>query len=482
MVDTAKIPAIEIAVRTDPGRDPDKQVNEDAAVHAETPLGVLAVVCDGMGGHAGGKEASELAIKTIEQIVQEAPPDSVAKTVLRHAIEEANSRIWNMPTAERGLRPGSTVVAMLLSENGADIAHVGDSRIYLVHAGAVSQITRDHSMVQEMVDRNLIKAEDAAKHPDANKILRALGIAKEVEVDVRAETLPYVAGDVFILCSDGLSDLVGPTEILEIAGSHPPKQAAGQLVDLANARGGHDNITAMVIRMKASSVGRDPATIVKTVQLTATEQPIQAPPADQGSGPTGTVVSPPAFAQPQGPGTAVTPPTMPSPHGPPGVVAPPSTSAQVVDAPPQPRGAAAIPLPPARDSIPPRSRLGIYLGIALAVVAIALLGGLLYVTQTPKHKEVKLIDDEPKEAGVTPPDDDDASIDTPVTAAPPLAPPHDGGRHHHHRRDGGAGPNPSAVPTPSPSPPPPIPTAPPTAVPTAPPTPVAPLPTRGSVP
>src|SRR5688572_711337 len=102
-----------------------------------------------MGGHAGGREASELAIKTIAEI------------------EEANSRVWAMPTAEAGFRPGSTVVAVLAHEGGAEVAHVGDSRLYLVHAGAISQVTRDHSIVQQLVDHNVIKAEDAAKHPDA---------------------------------------------------------------------------------------------------------------------------------------------------------------------------------------------------------------------------------------------------------------------------------------------------------------------------
>src|SRR5690606_32756792 len=125
--------------------------------------------------------------------------------------------VWAMPTAEAGFRPGSTVVAVLVHEGGAEVAHVGDSRLYLVHAGAISQVTKDHSMVQQMVDHNLIRAEDAAKHPDANKILRALGIAKEVEVEVRPEPVAYAAGDVFVLCSDGLSDLVEPAEILQIA-------------------------------------------------------------------------------------------------------------------------------------------------------------------------------------------------------------------------------------------------------------------------
>jgi protein phosphatase len=230
-------PAAEIAVRTDPGRDPDKQVNEDSSFCKETSHGLLAVVCDGMGGHAGGKEASELAIQTIVEIVDAAPAATPPGAALKRAIEEANIRVWQMPTAEAGFRPGSTVVAALAHEEGAEIAHVGDSRLYLVHAGAISQVTRDHSMVQEMVDRNLIRAEDAPKHPDANKILRALGIAKEVEVDLRAEPLLYTAGDILVLCSDGLSDLVEPADILEIAGSHPPAQAAGRLVDLAHARG-----------------------------------------------------------------------------------------------------------------------------------------------------------------------------------------------------------------------------------------------------
>ncbi|HVH44599.1 MAG TPA: protein phosphatase 2C domain-containing protein, partial [Labilithrix sp.] len=281
-----KIPAVEIAVRTDPGRDPDKQINEDSSVQKETALGLLAVVCDGMGGHAGGREASQLAIETIVEIVEAAPAATGPGVALKRAIEEANARIWSMPTAEAGYRPGSTVVAVLAHEGGAEVAHVGDSRLYLVHAGAISQVTRDHSMVQELVDRNLIRAEDAAKHPDANKILRALGIAKEVDVDLRPEPLAFVAGDVLVLCSDGLSDLVEPAEILQLAGSHPPAQAAGQLVDLANARGGHDNITAMVVRMKSSANVREAPTLMKTMPLTA-----HAP--DPTAGPTGTLVSSP---------------------------------------------------------------------------------------------------------------------------------------------------------------------------------------------
>jgi serine/threonine protein phosphatase PrpC len=405
MSEGRKSPAFEIAVRTDPGRDPDKQVNEDAAVYKETAHGLLAVVCDGMGGHAGGKEASELAIATIVEIVEAAPAAATPRAALQRAIEEANARVWSMPTAEAGYRPGSTVVAVLVHEGGAEVAHVGDSRLYLVHAGAISQVTKDHSMVQQMIDHNLIRAEDAAKHPDANKILRALGIAKEVEVEVRPEPVAYAAGDVFVLCSDGLSDLVEPAEILQIAGTHPPAQAAGQLVDLANARGGHDNITAMVVRMKSSAT-RDHATIVKTMPFTAA--PVS--PTDPTSGPTGTVVSAPlgapAAARPAeaaggSMGTAVAPPA-------PAVVPP-------------------IPLAPPSSRVSssqgPRTPM-LALGIALAIIAVAIVLAVAYLGTRPTHRSVKVFDEDDDDAAAATktsnPDDDDAGPEPEIAPAPPL--------------------------------------------------------------
>ncbi len=428
MTTSSKIPAVEIAVRTDPGRDPDKQVNEDSSIHKETPLGLLAVVCDGMGGHAGGKEASELAIKTIVEIVEAAPPATTPALALKRAIEEANARIWSMPTVEAGFRPGSTVVAVLAHEDGAEVAHVGDSRLYLVHAGAISQVTRDHSMVQEMVDRNLIRAEDAAKHPDANKILRALGIAKDVEVDVRSEPLAYVTGDVLVLCSDGLSDLVEPAEILQIAGSHPPAQASGQLVDLANARGGHDNITAMVLRMKASARVREAPTLMKTIPLTAHA----APPADPSGGPTGTLVSapfaPPGGAPPPGAAPGAAPQGLP-PGAHPGTLPRHVESGPSVAIPPAP--------PVSRRSLDggrPRTPI-IVLGIVLAIVAVAILGAIVFVALRPSHRRVHIVHDVPREASAGA-EDDDAGPEPTIEPAPTLTAESTGRRTWHHR-DGG---------------------------------------------
>jgi serine/threonine protein phosphatase PrpC len=394
-------PAVEIAFRTDPGRDPDKQVNEDAATHVETRLGLLAIVCDGMGGHAGGKEASELAVKTIVECVQNAS-GSTAAHALKVAIEEANRRVVAMSTAESGLRPGSTVVAMIAHEGGAEVAHVGDSRMYLVHAGAISQVTKDHSMVQEMVDRNIIRAEDAATHPDANKIMRALGITGDVDVDLRAEPIAFVAGDVFVLCSDGLSDLVGPADILQVAGSHPPAQAASQLVDLANARGGHDNVTAMVIRMKTTAIVSSDAkpTLVKTVQVTQATMESPGPQrAEKPAGPVKTILASPA------PGAAAPAPLPPA----------------------QPQTIALPPLQ-APATVPPASRsdgrgkAALVVAIIAGLLAVGIAAVLIWTTHHQGRVSVPIIDGAAAPATAPPVEEDAAALAPAVTPAPTLLP------------------------------------------------------------
>ncbi|WP_394826836.1 protein phosphatase 2C domain-containing protein [Pendulispora albinea] len=291
--DERKLPVIEFAERTHPGRDPSKQINEDACGYRETTLGHLAVVCDGMGGHEGGREASQLALKTIFEVFERRPagPPSPGEPsrVLREAIEEANRQVYAIPTGDvsGSARPGATVVAVLHHGGGTEIAHAGDSRCYLIHGADIVQLTKDHSMVQQMVDAQLLTPEQAANHPDANRISRALGMKPEVEVELRPQPVPHVVGDVFVLCSDGLSDLVEPAEILRIAAS-PAAQAAGQLVDLANARGGHDNISVQVLRARESALAT-PQVLAPTLVQTAPPPPL---------GPTNTVVIPSVPAAP----------------------------------------------------------------------------------------------------------------------------------------------------------------------------------------
>jgi PPM family protein phosphatase len=265
------LPPVEYAERSHPGRDPDKQVNEDACACRETRFGHLCVVCDGMGGHAGGREAATLAVRTILESFDRAADGWTPAQVLCSAIEEANRAVHEMQTTEVAFgRPGSTVVAILMHAHGTEIAHVGDSRAYLIHHGQVSRVTRDHSLVQELLDRGLLTPEQAASHPDANRITRALGMAPKVEIDLTPQPMKQAVGDAFVLCTDGLSDLVEDHEIHAIVGGEPAVQAVVKLVDLANARGGHDNITVLVLRAQANAL--EPTTASGTVaQTTAAE-------------------------------------------------------------------------------------------------------------------------------------------------------------------------------------------------------------------
>jgi PPM family protein phosphatase len=271
------LPAVDVAERSDPGRDPAKQVNEDACGHRETPFGILAVVCDGMGGHVGGREASSAALTAIFDAFAQAAPGSSPRDVLRDAIRLANVRVRTLAVPEGGGgRPGSTVVAVLVHAAGTEVAHVGDSRVFLVQQGQVFQVTRDHSMVQEMVAAKILTPDQAAAHPDANKITRALGMAAKIDVELQRNAIAHEAGDTFVLCSDGLSDLVEPSDIVRIVGSVPPAEAVKDLVDLANARGGHDNITVVLVRPRTSAPSASAGGVAPTIVV---DNPTLRPPA-----------------------------------------------------------------------------------------------------------------------------------------------------------------------------------------------------------
>ncbi len=244
---SARAPArlLEFCGATDVGRR--RQNNEDA-IACDEALG-LAIVADGMGGHLAGEVASSLAAGEIRKLLG-AALDGQAEPAqaVRAAVEEANREIHRRAAHDPVCAGMGTTLALLLERGGnAVIAHVGDSRVYRLRGGVLEQLTADHSLVQELIDTGFLSVDEARNSANRNVITRALGIAEEVEVDLRTESLE--AGDLYLLCSDGLTDLVPDArigELLNACGS--PAAAARALVEEANANGGLDNISVILAR------------------------------------------------------------------------------------------------------------------------------------------------------------------------------------------------------------------------------------------
>ncbi|MFP8880984.1 MAG: Stp1/IreP family PP2C-type Ser/Thr phosphatase [Myxococcota bacterium] len=222
-----------------------RAVNQDVCGEFSDDLGRrLLVVADGMGGHAGGETASQLALETIGEVFGVGFDDPIE--MLRKALKGANAKIHQAGNADPELHNmGTTAVALLLGVGETiSVAHVGDSRAYRMRAGQLEQITEDHSWVEEEVRQNRLAAEDAESHRMKNVLLRSLGVAPEVDVSVMRQ--PLRPGDRFMLCSDGLWGEVRPTEISEILARSDARTAVRDLIDLANRNGGSDNVTVAV--------------------------------------------------------------------------------------------------------------------------------------------------------------------------------------------------------------------------------------------
>jgi serine/threonine protein phosphatase PrpC len=252
------LPPLRIAARglTDVGQR--REQNQDSLLIDE-PLG-LFVVADGMGGHAGGGTASRLAVDTIRKAIlaarEEEPAlfgsgaegeDNPLPDVLGYAVEQACAAIFEAAQLDPELAGmGTTVTAVLVDGSSAFVAHVGDSRAYLLRSGHIYQVTQDHSLVAEQLRIGAITEEDARTSRYKNIITRSVGFERDVVVDLLG--LELEAGDAIVACSDGLSNLVGDQEILALVEEHGD-EAVERLVDLANQRGGDDNITVAMIRL-----------------------------------------------------------------------------------------------------------------------------------------------------------------------------------------------------------------------------------------
>ena len=202
------------------------------------------MVADGMGGHNAGEVASLMAVEQL----REAANGIIAETDLVQALESANEVIYaESMTNHLHHGMGTTLAAMVVLENNTlVVAHVGDSRVYMWHEGALSRLSKDHSYVQELVDEGIVSIEEARTHPRRNIVTRALGIDADVEVE--ANTFPVTVGAWYVLCSDGLVDEISDADIAKVLERcTSPHEAAQALVDAANAAGGRDNITVIVV-------------------------------------------------------------------------------------------------------------------------------------------------------------------------------------------------------------------------------------------
>ena len=305
------------SARTDVGRS--REINQDAfGIGEKLPDGSqLFVVCDGMGGHLAGEVASQTAVETLLATFPQPIPSDIP-AALTQSFVEANKAVF-----ERGRgNMGTTAVALLLYHNVAFIANVGDSRAYLVRDGQLRQLSLDHSFVEEQVRAGLLTPEQARHSNVKNIITRAVGHQRNVQVDVFQE--PVQAGDIYLLCSDGLHGFVEEAVLLELLKNSPLDQAVETMIQLANEVGGPDNITAIAIRIDELDPEAAADPLLKSLLATAapssritTELPVG------DSGPTGTAKMPvmhdDPVSQPLGaavPARAAAPPPPPAPPPP----------------------------------------------------------------------------------------------------------------------------------------------------------------------
>lgn len=249
--------ALVIASRTDPGQV--RAHNEDAvACFAAVGLVVLA---DGMGGHNAGEVASgmatamlgnEIPARLARQAAWEHEPGGrlFAEAVLGEEVVRANNAIFEAARSQpQYAGMGTTLVAALFHDNRVTVAHVGDSRLYRLRGETFAALTKDHSLLQEQIDSGVISAEDAKHSRNKNLVTRALGVDPEVSPDLATHSVEV--GDIYLLCSDGLNDMVDDEEIGSTLGmlAANPELAANQLVDLANDAGGRDNVSVILVKV-----------------------------------------------------------------------------------------------------------------------------------------------------------------------------------------------------------------------------------------
>lgn len=220
-----------------------REINEDNFI--VRPQLCLWAVADGMGGHTRGDFASETVVKMLAHVRPWAQPQQLMHDVVAR-LEDANITLQNAATEAGSSAIGSTVICMLALDTQGIIVWAGDSRAYRVREYDIEQLSKDHSVVEDLVDAGLLKAEEAEDHPHAHVLTRAVGAAESLELDF--ETISLQAGDRYLLCSDGLTRVISDSELLDILSAERDcRNACRRLIDLAIDRGASDNVTAVVV-------------------------------------------------------------------------------------------------------------------------------------------------------------------------------------------------------------------------------------------
>jgi PPM family protein phosphatase len=278
--------------RTDTGRQ--RRGNEDA-FYARAPLFAVA---DGMGGAQAGEVASHLAVEVLEQGL----PDGGGSVEerLRARVREANARIMASAQADDARAGmGTTLTVAYVGEDDLTVAHVGDSRLYRLRDGAFERLTDDHSLVEELVRQGKLTPEEADEHPQRSIITRALGAEEGVEAD--SHTWAGRDGDVYLICSDGLTSMIPEAHVAQVLAEAPSLAGAGRmLIDAANDAGGRDNITVVLFRLENVAAGASAPQETAEHRAVAREpEPESAAPAPAGAPATATVTAPVARKQPR---------------------------------------------------------------------------------------------------------------------------------------------------------------------------------------
>ena len=238
-----------IFAKTDIGKA--REINQDYYYTSSPQEKVeLCILADGMGGYKGGEIASKLATEAVKKYIQD-NFDKIEKQkneileLLKNAIQYANMVVYEKSKERQDLEGmGTTLEVFLIYNNKAYTGHIGDSRIYRIRKGVMRKLTKDHSYVQQLVEDGKITREEANTHPKKNMLTKALGCTIYIEPDLRVRN--FEPGDIFIMCSDGLTNMVKENELFEIVTSGPEK-APDILIETANEAGGYDNITVVII-------------------------------------------------------------------------------------------------------------------------------------------------------------------------------------------------------------------------------------------